>query len=174
MSEKKSRKEEKYTHRCFCVHIPSLEGTQGQSWLPQDGPWMTWPGGRFFPLGTLLCFERQKSTMAESPSLSLSSCVTLGKSPKLSVPQRPHLQNRKDATNLRGLSGQRHVSLVAQMVKNLPATWETRVPSLGREDPWRRAWQPTSVFLPGEAHGQRSLEGNSPWSGKESDTTEAT
>ena len=25
--------------------------------------------------------------------------------------------------------------------------------------PWRRAWQPTPVFLPGEFHGQRSLEG---------------
>ena len=25
--------------------------------------------------------------------------------------------------------------------------------------PWRRAWQPTPVFLPGESHGQRSLEG---------------
>ena len=24
--------------------------------------------------------------------------------------------------------------------------------------PWRRAWQPTPVFLPGESHGQRSLE----------------
>ena len=24
---------------------------------------------------------------------------------------------------------------------------------------WRRAWQPTSVFLPGESHGQRSLVG---------------
>ena len=29
--------------------------------------------------------------------------------------------------------------------------------------PWRRAWQPTAVFLPGESHGQRSLEGYSPW-----------
>ena len=29
--------------------------------------------------------------------------------------------------------------------------------------PWRRAWQPTPVFLPGESHGQRSLEGYSPW-----------
>jgi len=28
--------------------------------------------------------------------------------------------------------------------------------------PWRRAWQPTSVFLPGEFHGQRSLSGYSP------------
>ena len=31
---------------------------------------------------------------------------------------------------------------------------------------------PTTVFLPGEFHGQRSLVGPSPWGGKESDTTE--
>ena len=31
------------------------------------------------------------------------------------------------------------------------------IPGLGR--PWRRAWQPTPVFLPGEFHGQRSLVG---------------
>ena len=30
--------------------------------------------------------------------------------------------------------------------------------------PWRRKWQPTPVFLPGESHGQRSLAGYSPWS----------
>ena len=29
--------------------------------------------------------------------------------------------------------------------------------------PWRREWQPTPVFLPGESHGQRSLAGYSPW-----------
>jgi len=34
---------------------------------------------------------------------------------------------------------------------------------LGWEDPWRRAWQPTPVFWPGESHGQRSLAGCSPW-----------
>ena len=43
-----------------------------------------------------------------------------------------------------------------------------------RKIPWRRAWQPTPVFLPGESHGQRSLVGYSPWGHKESDTTEAT
>ena len=32
--------------------------------------------------------------------------------------------------------------------------------------PWRRAWQPTPVFLPGESHGQRSLVGYSPWGHK--------
>ena len=38
--------------------------------------------------------------------------------------------------------------------------------------PWRRAWQPTPVFLSGESHGQRSLVGYSPWGPKESDMTE--
>ena len=38
--------------------------------------------------------------------------------------------------------------------------------------PWRRAWQPTPVFLPGESHRQRSLAGYSPWGHKESGTTE--
>ena len=38
--------------------------------------------------------------------------------------------------------------------------------------PWRRAWQPTPVFLPRESHGQRSLVGYSPLSCKELDTTE--
>ena len=38
--------------------------------------------------------------------------------------------------------------------------------------PWRREWLPTPVFLPGEFHGQRNLTGYSPWSHKESDTTE--
>ena len=39
---------------------------------------------------------------------------------------------------------------------------------------WRRKWQPTPVFLPGESHGQISLVGCSPWGHTESDTTEAT
>ena len=41
-----------------------------------------------------------------------------------------------------------------------------------RKIPWRRAWQPTPGFLPGESHGQRSLAGYSPWAHKEWDTTE--
>ena len=38
---------------------------------------------------------------------------------------------------------------------------------------WRRKWQPTPVFLPGESHGRRSLVGCSPRGHTESDTTEA-
>ena len=37
---------------------------------------------------------------------------------------------------------------------------------------WRRTWQPSPVFLPGEFHGQRNLAGYSPRSRKELDTTE--
>ena len=39
---------------------------------------------------------------------------------------------------------------------------------------WRRQWQPTPVFLPGESQGRGSLVGCSPWGREESDTTEAT
>ena len=37
---------------------------------------------------------------------------------------------------------------------------------------WRRKWQPTLIFLPGKSRGQRTLVGQSPRGGKESDTTE--
>ena len=42
-------------------------------------------------------------------------------------------------------------SLVPQTVKNPPAMWETCVQSQVGTIPWRRAWQPTPVFLPGES-----------------------
>ena len=37
--------------------------------------------------------------------------------------------------------------------------------------PWKRAWLPTPVFLPGKFRGQRSLAGYGPWGCKGSDTT---
>ena len=54
---------------------------------------------------------------------------------------------------------------MAHQVKNPPAmqeTQETKFRSLGQEDPLEKEWQPTAVFLPGQAHGQRSLAGCSP------------
>ena len=63
-------------------------------------------------------------------------------------------------------------SLVFQMVNNLPAMLETWFdPWIGMVS-WRRAWQPTPVFLPGEFHGQRCLVGCSLHGHKESDKTE--
>ena len=63
------------------------------------------------------------------------------------------------------------------MVKNpspVQEIQERQVLSLGQKIPWRRAWQPTLVFLPGEFHGQSSPAGYSPWGHKESDTTKVT
>ena len=44
-------------------------------------------------------------------------------------------------------------SLVAQLVKNLPAMWETWVQHLGWKIPWRRERLPTPVSWPEEFHG---------------------
>ena len=73
-------------------------------------------------------------------------------------------------------------SLVAQIVKNPPAmqdsipgfdplrkgwkkvgAWTTGFDPWVGKIPWRREWQLTPVFVPGESHRQRSLEGYSPW-----------
>ena len=54
-------------------------------------------------------------------------------------------------------------SLVAQLVKNLPAVQEAWVQSLGWEDSLDKEMATHSVFLPGKSHGQRSLVGYSPW-----------
>ena len=50
---------------------------------------------------------------------------------------------------------------------------EMQETSLGIEDaPWSRKWQPSSVFLPGKSHGQRSLAAYNLCSRKDSDMTE--
>ena len=63
-----------------------------------------------------------------------------------------------------GLSG-------GSAVKTPPAMQETRVPSLGREDPLEKGMA-TPLLLPAESHGHRGLVGYSPWVLKELDTTE--
>ena len=68
-----------------------------------------------------------------------------------------------------GMSIYTWASLSGSAGKNLPIKAE----DMG-SIPWRRKWQLTPVFLPGNSHGQWSLGGYSPWSHKESDMTEAT
>ena len=69
-------------------------------------------------------------------------------------------------------------SQVARVVKNSPANvgdmkrcgfdpWVGKIP-------WKKAWHPIPVFLPGESLGQRSLAGYSPWGHKELDMTKVT
>ena len=67
-----------------------------------------------------------------------------------------YLSRANQALLLSGFIDDLWASLVAQMVKNLPAVWETWVQSLGWEDPLEEGMQPTPVFLPGE----------SPWTGE--------
>jgi len=62
------------------------------------------------------------------------------------------------------LSGYEWASQSELVVKNLPTNAEDIRDRLGRfgKIPWRRAWQPTPVCLPGESHGQRNLVGYGP------------
>ena len=130
-----------------------------------------------------LFWEAPKSLQMMTAAMKIKRCLLLG---------------RKVMTNLDSILKSRDIilqtnvhlvkamvfrvvvaSLVTQRLKHLPAMRETRVQSLCQEDPleremipWRRKWQPTPVFLPGESHGGRSLVGYSPRGRKESDTTE--
>ena len=92
-----------------------------------------------------------------------------GKSLKLSI-------NEDNNTCLRGITitkSTRTTSLVAQTVKvsACNAGDPGSIPGVGKI-PWRRKWQPTPVFLPGESDGWRSLVGYNPWGHKESDRNE--
>ena len=50
-----------------------------------------------------------------------------------------------------GLASGKRICLPMQEMQQM------RVQSLGQEDLWRRAWQPTPVFLSGESHGQKAM-----------------
>ena len=80
--------------------------------------------------------------------------MTFGKCPRMIT------GNQKNQTVIRGLE----LSPVAQGVKNRPAMQETQETQVQSLIPWRRKWQPTSVFLPEKSHGWRSLGGYRPWS----------
>ena len=56
---------------------------------------------------------------------------------------------------------QERASLVAQKINRLPAMQRPRFDPWVGKILWKRKWQPTPVFLPGESHGQRSLAGYS-------------
>ena len=103
-------------------------------------------------LGFLLCWD-QRPEIPTSPSAACLRPVL----PALEAPMYPCW--------MEGFPG-------AQTVKNLPAVQETRIQSLGREDPLEEGIATHSSTLPGGSHGRRSLAGCSPWGCKESDTTE--
>ena len=109
------------------------------------------------------------------PNFQWNSLVL--KSILLSIPTFPSLflpipSKQKD------LIGSKHDSWASQVVNATEPACQGRRPKgcsfnpwVGKI-PWRRVWQPTPVFLPGESHGQRSLVGYSPGGPKELDMTE--
>ena len=56
----------------------------------------------------------------------------------------------------RGASGKESACQCRRHKKRVFSPWVGKIP-------WRRKWQPTPVFFPGESHGQRNLAGYSPW-----------
>ena len=83
----------------------------------------------------------------------------------------PTLCDPKDC-NMPGFTVLHYLLELAQMVRNLPGMWEPSFDSWVGKIPWRRKWQPTPIFLPGESHGQKSLAGYSLGSCKDLDTIE--
>ena len=63
-------------------------------------------------------------------------------------------------------------SLVAQQQRTCLQCRKRSFDPWVKKDLWRREWQPTAVFLPGESLGQRSLASSCPWGRKELDTME--
>ena len=128
-------------------------------------------------LGTHDLKNCHRSVTKSCPTLhNPMNCSTPGSSALHCLPEfaQIHVHGISDAIQLPHLllppspsalsTSQQQASLVGQMVKNLPARWETWVGKI----PWRRERQPTPVFLSGEFHGQ-SLVGYSPWDHEETD-----
>ena len=82
--------------------------------------------------------------------------------PKMSLKNQMQPKNQGQVSRFKVRECTNWASLVAQMVKTLPAMQETQICSWVRKIPWRRLWQPTPVFLSGQSHGQRSPVGYSP------------
>ena len=88
-------------------------------------------------------------------------------------PDLPHGSQILYQLSYQGSSNEEELKSLLMKVKVLPwwlRWWRICLPCrrLGFDSwvgkiPWRRDWQPTPVFLPGESHGQRSLAGHSPW-----------
>ena len=84
----------------------------------------------------------------------------------------PWVRKESDTIEVTERADTEWASLVALMIKNLPAMQETQAWFLGQKDPLEKEWLPTPLFLPREVNGQKSLAGYSPWGCKESDMSD--
>ena len=85
---------------------------------------------------------------------------------KIINPKGVSWKKQSDLNLLFSFDLSKSASLVAQRLKRLPGMWETRVRSLGREDPLEKELATHSSTLAGKPHGQRSQVSYSPWGHK--------
>ena len=115
-------------------------------------------------MGSIPESERSSGAASTCSVRDLSSIPGLGRSPRGghgNPLQYSCLENPHGQRGLEGYSSWGHKeSDMTEQLSTAHRSW------------WRRKWQPTPVFLPGESHWQRSLAGYCPWGCKESDMTE--
>ena len=133
----------------LCVHTP-----------PPSWPSVSLPP-RPIPLGHHRALSWAPRATRRFP---LAVCFTHG-SAHTSIPIHPHLEKWYRFPG--GTSGKEPACQCRRHKRWGFSSWVGEIP-------WRRAWQPTPVFLPGESHGQRSLVSYSPWGPNELDTTDVT
>ena len=140
----------------------------------------TCPGLNYWPLQ--LCWTLWQRLLAVPPKVSISSSLVqrhvpvpfyLGKTTGLIVTSGVRVK----ATYPFGTTVVKEQVCLLRWRGGKESAWQFRRhkrrwfdPWVGKI-PWRRKWQPTPVFLPGEFYGQRNLAGCSPWGLKELDMT---
>ena len=153
---------------------PGMEPAMGPASpaLQADSLPLTEPWGGYYKTNNL-------STRTSLPALSLSlPCYTKEGAPRQSSPsgRSRHLSCYSElGTCLAQKAGEKRNALYCLRPTQSRTPLQCRTPGFGSrvgKIPWRREWQPTPGFLPGELHEQSSLAGYSPWGHKDLDTAE--
>ena len=117
----------------------------GQDRTPAEGNEL-WPEGRRYDLGWL---SREIRPERASQRAWLTGALASGRKACTAVPLGCHFSEGHSVAGVGGVAEDPNEGDNGAWVRKIL---------------WRRKWQPSSVFLPGESHGQRSLVGYSPWS----------
>ena len=112
-------------------------------------PWCTWACAKLLQFCPALCYPMNRSP----PAFSVHGTFQARKPDRVPMPSSRGSSQHRNQTLISGISCiSRQVlyhftSLVAQMVKSLPAVQETRVQSLGQEDPLEKQMATHSTIL---------------------------
>ena len=134
-------------------------------WLRKGGALTEWVSGKQRTSGAFSHYTESSSFAISGLNAPLTPKQVGGSAPHTSMYSYAHMYTHMHVhKGFHGSSGGKESACLQ---------WRRpRFDPWARKIPWRRDWQPTPVFLPGESHGQRNLEGYSPQSHKELDMTE--